>query len=66
LHSWQAESAGGFNGFWALAAALYPADIRSTGVGWALAVGCIGAVLGPIVGGVLVGQDISIGWIFFI
>ena len=57
---------GGFNGFWALAARLYPTDIRSTGIGWALGVGRIGAVLGPIVGGYLVGGNLDIGIIFAI
>lgn len=57
---------GGFNGFWGLAANLYPAGIRGTGIGWALGVGRIGAVLGPIVGGYLVGQNVGIGAIFII
>jgi predicted MFS family arabinose efflux permease len=57
---------GGFNGFWGLAASLYPARIRGTGIGWALGVGRIGAVLGPIVGGYLVGQNVGIGAIFII
>jgi benzoate transport len=55
---------GGFNGFWALAARLYPPEIRSTGVGWALGVGRVGAVLGPVVGGVLVGAKLPIFAIF--
>lgn len=42
----------------ALAAALYPTAIRATGVGWALGVGRVGAILGPIVAGVLLG----LGW----
>jgi len=37
----------------ALAAAVYPTAIRATGVGWALGVGRIGAIVGPLVGGVL-------------
>ena len=37
----------------ALAAELYPTPIRSTGVGWALGIGRIGSILGPILGGVL-------------
>ena len=57
---------GGFNGFWALSARLYPADMRNTGVGWALGVGRIGAVLGPIVGGLLVGAHVSLPAIFAI
>jgi AAHS family 4-hydroxybenzoate transporter-like MFS transporter len=37
----------------ALAADFYPTPIRSTGVGWALGIGRVGSILGPIVGGVL-------------
>jgi benzoate transport len=57
---------GGFNGFWGFAANLYPAEMRGTGVGWALGVGRIGAVLGPIVGGFLVGANLPISTIFAI
>ncbi len=55
---------GGFNGFWGLAAALYPAEMRGTGIGWALGVGRVGAVLGPIVGGILVGAGLTNAGIF--
>jgi AAHS family 4-hydroxybenzoate transporter-like MFS transporter len=37
----------------ALAAALYPTAVRSTGVGWAYGIGRIGSIVGPILGGVL-------------
>ncbi|HUI15387.1 MAG TPA: MFS transporter [Xanthobacteraceae bacterium] len=37
----------------ALAAVVYPVAIRSTGVGWAMAIGRIGAAVGPILGGIL-------------
>jgi MFS transporter, AAHS family, 4-hydroxybenzoate transporter len=37
----------------AFAAAYYPTYIRATGVGWALGIGRIGAVIGPAVGGVM-------------
>jgi AAHS family 4-hydroxybenzoate transporter-like MFS transporter len=40
----------------ALAAEVYPTAIRSTGVGWALGVGRIGSILGPLLGAVLVGN----------
>jgi MFS transporter, AAHS family, 4-hydroxybenzoate transporter len=40
----------------ALAAGLYPTSMRSTGVGWALGVGRIGSIVGPVVGGLLLGQ----------
>ena len=41
-----------------MAAGLYPARIRSTGVGWALGIGRIGSIIGPVVGGLM----ISLGW----
>ncbi|MGB2887700.1 MAG: MFS transporter [Candidatus Acidiferrales bacterium] len=46
---------GGIN---ALAAGFYPTSIRSTGVGWALGVGRIGSIVGP----VLAGMMLSWGW----
>jgi len=36
-----------------LAAEFYPTAIRATGVGWALGIGRIGSILGPILGGAL-------------
>jgi AAHS family 4-hydroxybenzoate transporter-like MFS transporter len=36
----------------ALAAAFYPPAIRSTGIGWAVGVGRVGAILGPLTGGI--------------
>jgi AAHS family 4-hydroxybenzoate transporter-like MFS transporter len=38
----------------ALAATVYPTYLRSTGVGWALGVGRIGALVGPYLGGMLI------------
>lgn len=37
----------------AYAAQFYPAHARSSGIGWALGVGRIGAIIGPLLGGVL-------------
>lgn len=42
----------------AVAASYYPAAIRSTGVGWALGIGRIGSIIGPLLGGMLLGM----GW----
>jgi len=42
----------------ALTAGVYPPAIRSTGVGWALGVGRIGSIVGPSIGGWLLG----LGW----
>jgi len=46
---------GAQNGANVLAAEVYPTAIRSTGVGWAFGVGRIGSILGPFLGGMLVG-----------
>ncbi|WP_297844544.1 MFS transporter [Pseudomonas sp.] len=42
----------------ALAAEIYPQEIRSTGVGWALGIGRIGSILGPVFGGLM----LALGW----
>ncbi|MEU1465983.1 MFS transporter [Streptomyces sp. NPDC005727] len=47
---------GGQKSVIALAAAFYPEEVRSTGVGWALGIGRVGGIVGPlIVGGMLAG-----------
>ena len=51
---------GGFVGLYALPAKLYASDIRSTGVGWAIGLGRLGAVFGPAVAGYLIASGISI------
>ena len=44
-----------------MATRLYPTEIRTTGVGWAIGAGRTGAIAGPVVGGILVGHGLSIG-----
>lgn len=51
---------GGFGGLYAVAAALYPAGARTTGVGWALGIGRVGAITGPILGGIVIGAGVSL------
>jgi MFS transporter, AAHS family, 4-hydroxybenzoate transporter len=41
-----------------MVAALYPARVRTTGMGWALGIGRLGGISGPAIGGVLLGM----GW----
>lgn len=48
----------------AVAAEIYPQSIRSTGVGWALGVGRIGSIVGPIFGGLMLGLGWSLQQIF--
>ncbi len=55
---------GGQTGLNALVADYYPTAIRSTGVGWALAVGRIGSIVGPILGGVMLSLEWNLHQIF--
>jgi AAHS family 4-hydroxybenzoate transporter-like MFS transporter len=48
----------------ALAAGFYPTSVRATGVGWALGVGRIGSIVGPLVGGVLLSLKWTAGEVF--
>jgi AAHS family 4-hydroxybenzoate transporter-like MFS transporter len=48
----------------ALAAGFYPTSVRATGVGWALGIGRIGSIIGPLVGGVLLTMKWSAGAVF--
>ena len=47
---------GGFTGLYSVAAKLYETSMRSTGIGWAIGVGRLGAIIGPFLGGVLLGK----------
>lgn len=48
---------GGQAGTHALASRIYPTFMRSTGMGWALGIGRIGSVIGPLVGGMLLARN---------
>lgn len=50
----------------AMSATFYPTAIRSTGVGWSLGIGRIGSILGPLLGGMLLGLDMPVGQIFLL
>ena len=50
---------GGFVGLYAVAARFYPTEIRSTGVGFAMSAGRVGGIVGPLLGGVLIGAGLS-------
>jgi AAHS family 4-hydroxybenzoate transporter-like MFS transporter len=56
---------GGQPGLNALAATYYPTYMRSTGVGWALGVGRIGAIVGPVLGGQLIAMKWPSERLFF-
>ncbi|WP_233838189.1 MFS transporter [Paraburkholderia sp. ZP32-5] len=55
---------GGQKGIIALAAIFYPAEIRSTGCGWALGVGRFGSIAGPAAAGMLFNAHWSAAEVF--
>ena len=52
------------NGLNVLAASFYPTPIRSTGAGWALGVGRVGSIIGPLIGGLMVSWQWGLQRIF--
>ena len=56
---------GGQNASHALSSEFYPTRMRSTGVGWALGIGRIGSIVGPLVGGALLAQGTAARDIFW-
>jgi len=50
----------------ASAGLLYPTSFRSKGVGWALAIGRFGSILGPLLGGLLISMNLSMENLFMI
>lgn len=57
---------GGFVGLYALSARLYPTEFRTTGVGWAMGAGRLGGIVGPMIGGLLIGAGLGISTNFLI
>ena len=55
---------GGQTNLNAMSGRFYPTFIRSNGVGWANGVGRIGSVLGPVIGGMLIGLDLPVSELF--
>ena len=57
---------GGQNAANALSAIFYPTAMRSTGVGWALGIGRIGAIVGPLLGAFLLSLHWPDSSLFFV
>lgn len=57
---------GGFTGLYSAAAKAYPTHIRSTGIGWGIGLGRLGAVLGPALAGYLIAAGLSMSANYFI
>ena len=56
---------GGQKSLIALSAVFYPAPVRSTGVGWALGIGRIGGIGGPLLFGLLLGRHFTPASVFY-
>ena len=50
----------------AMASEIYPTALRSTGVGWALGIGRVGSIVGPVVGGILMSANLDMPSLFFL
>ncbi|MFQ5982971.1 MAG: MFS transporter [Woeseiaceae bacterium] len=57
---------GGFTGLYAVAAKVYPTEIRSTGIGWAIGLGRSGAVVGPAAAGFLIASGLSMSGNYYV
>lgn len=55
---------GGFNGLYPILSRVYPTEIRSTGVGYAVGIGRVGAILGPTLFGLLSDNGLSTTLLF--
>jgi benzoate transport len=56
---------GSMVGLYATTPLLYPAAIRTTGMGWAIGIGRIGAILAPVVAGLLVDRGWSASHLYY-
>lgn len=57
---------GGFTGLYGAAAKAYPTHIRSTGIGWSIGLGRLGAVLGPAAAGYLIAAGFSMSANYYV
>jgi AAHS family 4-hydroxybenzoate transporter-like MFS transporter len=57
---------GSTGGLLALATISHPVSIRGSGVGWAYAIGKVGSMLGPVVGGILLSLHWGVGRICWV
>jgi MFS family permease len=57
---------GGFVGIYSLAAKIYPTKIRATGIGAAVGIGRLGAIIGPLIGGSLISIGLTMTHNFII
>ncbi len=49
----------------AFSATFYPTAVRSTGIGWGLGISRVGAVLGPLIAGIMLQRHWPVSEVFF-
>jgi benzoate transport len=57
---------GSITGLYMLSPKLYPPEIRTTGMGWAIGIGRIGAIISPFIAGVLLDLNWGTSSLFFV
>lgn len=57
---------GAFSNLYNIVLVIYPAQVRSTGLGWSAGLGRAGAVISPMLAGLLMGQGLSMPVLFVI
>jgi AAHS family 4-hydroxybenzoate transporter-like MFS transporter len=57
---------GGIFSVQSLGASFYPTAIRTTGIGWALGIGRIGSIIGPVLGGIMLSAELALTEIFLL
>jgi AAHS family 4-hydroxybenzoate transporter-like MFS transporter len=57
---------GALNNLSAVAANLYPTNVRATGIGWALGFGRVGSIMGPMIGTWLLLAKVELAHLFTI
>lgn len=50
----------------AVVSLIYPAEMRSAGIGWALGIGRFGSMLGPVLGGIMLGLKLPLATMCFV
>jgi MFS transporter, AAHS family, 4-hydroxybenzoate transporter len=55
---------GGQLTFPAIASRLFPSAVRASGVGWTMAIGRLGSIIGPVIGGLMLANQIALDRLF--
>lgn len=57
---------GGFNAYYPTMARAYPAELRASGIGYAVGIGRVGAVAGPLVAGWFLAANVPMSTLFLV